>query len=297
MIYGIRTVLRYCLGRDIAGRHMAVYPDDTFIVSYPRSGNTWTRFLVANLLHPDEPVTFENIERIIPDSEAQSNRFLRSLPKPRLIKSHEYFHPRFRKVIYIVRDPRDVALSYYNFQRKYRQIEDGYPISQYALDFVKGQRGLGDWGTWSEHVNSWISTRRGQPEFLLLRYEDMMTDTGRELAKLAWFLGFEPTPTLLASTVESSSANRLRELERTQGKEWVSTKDRRNDIPFIGAATSGGWKKKLPANAAATIEKAWGPLMQALGYGLTTGARPEFDLPRMESSPDLHPTFHGESSG
>jgi len=45
----------------------------------------------------------------------------------RIIKSHEYFDPRSKKVIYIVRDPRDVALSYYDFSRKYRQIDDSYP--------------------------------------------------------------------------------------------------------------------------------------------------------------------------
>lgn len=74
MIYGIKRVGRYLLGIDIAGRSLAVHPDDTFIVSYPRSGNTWTRFLVANLIHPDQAATFANIERIIPDVEAQSSR-------------------------------------------------------------------------------------------------------------------------------------------------------------------------------------------------------------------------------
>ena len=47
MIYGIKTVVKYALGIDLAGRNFAVYPDDTFVVSYPRCGNTWTRFLIA----------------------------------------------------------------------------------------------------------------------------------------------------------------------------------------------------------------------------------------------------------
>ena len=79
MIYGIKQVLKYILRRDIAGRSLAVYPDDTFIVSYPRSGNTWTRFLIANLLHPEEPATFANIERLVPDSEAQSSWSLKQI--------------------------------------------------------------------------------------------------------------------------------------------------------------------------------------------------------------------------
>jgi hypothetical protein len=293
MIYGIRTVVRYLLGTDIAGRTLAIYPDDTFVVSYPRSGNTWTRFLIANLLHPEEPVTFATIERIVPDSEAQSRRTLRSIPRPRVIKSHQYFHPRFRKVIYIVRDPRDVVLSYYDFQRKYRQIQDGYPLSQYVREFLEGGLGLGDWGTWAENVQSWISTREGHPGFLLLRYEDMSANTGQELAKLAWFLGINPNPQLLANAIERSSADRLRELERVQAKEWVSTKNRRDDIPFIRTATSGGWKENLPADAVASIEGAWGSLMRHLGYPLTMG---EPSQPGPQAA-DLQPSFRGETSG
>src|SRR6476646_4264045 len=121
MLFGIKSVFKYLLGTDIADRNVAVYADDTFVVSYPRSGNTWTRFLIANLLHPDLNVSFTNIEKLIPDTSSQSNRALKRTPRPRIIKTHEYFDHRYPKVIYIVRDPRDVVLSYYDFQRKYRQ--------------------------------------------------------------------------------------------------------------------------------------------------------------------------------
>jgi hypothetical protein len=271
MIYGVQRVVKFILGKDIAGRDLAVYADDTFIVSYPRSGNTWTRFLIANLLHPDEPATFANIERLVPDSEAQSCRYFKTIPRPRVIKSHQYFDHRYRKLIYIVRDPRDVALSYYDFQRKYRQIEDGYPLSQYVSDFVGARLSSADWGTWGENVGSWIAARQKHPGFLLLRYEDMIVDTERELVKIAVFLGIEPNRQLLANTIDRSSAERMRGLEKTQGSEWVSTKNKRSDIPFIRTASSGGWKNLLPSDAIAVIESAWGPLMSSLGYELVTG--------------------------
>lgn len=270
MIWGLKRVVRYALGTDVAGRNLAVYPDDTFIVSYPRSGNTWTRFLVANLVFPEQQVTFANIERLIPDCEAQSSRYVKRVPRPRIIKSHEYFDPRYMKVLYIVRDPRDVALSYYDFSRKYRQIEDGYPLSRYASDFVAGRLSSADWGTWAENVSSWVHTRNGQPGFLLLRYEDMLSNAERELTKVAAFLGIASTPERLAAAVERSSADRMRNLEATQGDQWVSTKNKRSDIPFVRTAASGLWKEKLPASSIAEIEAAWGPLMRSLGYELTT---------------------------
>ena len=268
MIWGLKRVIKYALGTDVAGRNLAVYPDDTFIVSYPRSGNTWTRFLVANLVHPGPPVTFANIERLIPDCEAMSSRYVKRVPRPRIIKSHEYFDPRYKKVIYIVRDPRDVALSYYDFSRKYRHIGDSYPLTRFVSDFVAGRLSSVDWGTWGENVSSWFYTRNGRPEFLLLRYEDMLSNTQSELMKVAPFLDIEPAPDRLTAAVERSSADRMRSLEATQGDQWVSTRNKRSDIPFVRTASSGWWKEKLPPTSIAEIESAWGPLMRELGYQL-----------------------------
>ncbi|MGA2347505.1 MAG: hypothetical protein ABSF93_15935, partial [Candidatus Sulfotelmatobacter sp.] len=47
---------RVLTGRQIAGRGVTVFPDDIFLVSYPRSGNTWTRFLLGNLIDQNNPV-------------------------------------------------------------------------------------------------------------------------------------------------------------------------------------------------------------------------------------------------
>ena len=106
-----------------------------------------------------------------------SSRYLKRIPRPRIIKSHEYFDPRYKKVIYIVRDPRDVALSYYDFCAEISA--DRRPVSRsrrFVSDFVGGRLSSVDWGTWGENVASWFYTRSGRPNFLLLRYEDMLAD-------------------------------------------------------------------------------------------------------------------------
>lgn len=270
MIYGIQTVVKYILGTDRAERNFAVYPDDTFVVSYPRSGNTWTRFLIANLVYPDKNVGFTNIENLIPDTSSQSNRALKATPRPRIIKTHEYFDHRYPKLIYIVRDPRDVALSYYDFQRKYRQIDDAYPLQKYVDDFVEGKLVSIGWGTWGENVASWIYTRSKRKEFLLLRYEDMMKDTYHELTRVAEFMGIEPDPSRLRKAIERSSADRMRELEKREADHWVATKNRRSDIPFVRVAKSGNWRTSLPENCVRQIEDAWGDLMTTLGYELVS---------------------------
>jgi estrone sulfotransferase len=270
MMYGMKVVLKYLLGTDIADRNLAVYSDDTFIVSYPRSGNTWTRFLIANLVFPSESVSFTNIERLIPDTSSQSNRALKRTPRPRIIKSHQYFDPRYRRVLYIVRDPRDLVLSYYNFQRKYRQIADDYPLADYVDDFVEGRLISADWGTWGENVASWIYTRQNHSGFLLLRYEDMKSDTDQQLRRIAAFLGLQPTPERLKQAIDASSSDRMREMERTQSDQWVATKKHRKDIPFVGTATSGRWQSDLPHALVLKIESTWGNLISALGYPSVT---------------------------
>jgi sulfotransferase family protein len=270
MIYGIKKIVRYALGTDIAGRTLAVRPDDTFIVSYPRSGNTWTRFLIANLLHPDKAVTFANIEELIPDAEAQSSRYMKRVPSPRVIKSHQYFDHRYRKVIYIVRDPRDVVVSYYQFARKYRSVQDGSSLESFVSDFVRGRLSSASWGTWGENVSTWTAARHGQESFLLLRYEDLIAGATIELKRLAQFLGIDVTLQHLLDAVNRSSADRMRDLEKSQSDTWVSTKNKRNDIPFIGPASTGNWKAKLTDRSVEEIESAWGALMVQVGYELST---------------------------
>ena len=106
--------MRRALGLHHPGRNLEVWTDDVFIVSYPKSGNTWTRFLIANLVYPETPADFSNINRLTPDPEALSKREMAKMPRPRIIKSHQYFDPRYKRVIYVVRDPRDVALSQFH---------------------------------------------------------------------------------------------------------------------------------------------------------------------------------------
>ena len=283
MIFSVKKLLKNALGLDIAGRTLAVRPDDTFVVSYPRSGNTWTRFLIANLLHPHESVTFANIERLVPDAALQSSRYMRGIPSPRTIKTHSYFDPRYPRVIYIVRDPRDVVLSEYDLMRKFRNIGDTYPLERFIEDFVAGTGPLisAGWGTWGENVASWAFARGARPGFLLLRYEDMKEHPEQELTRIAKFLGIDASHELLQTTLERSSADRMREMEKAQGNDWVSTKDKRSDIPFIRTAAAGGWKTKLRPESVAEIESAWGNVMVQLGYELVT-RKPENKVDDLE---------------
>ena len=254
------------LGRRPAGRALTVFPHDIFLVSYPRSGNTWSRFLVGNLLNRSDPVTFANVERRVPTIYAWPDRTLRSLP--RILKSHESFDPRYPRVIYILRDPREVAVSLYYYLLKMGVLRDGYSIDDFVVRFIKADvvPYLDRMGCWEDHVLSWLRMRMGKPGFLLIRYEDLVDNPAKQLAKLAPLLGVDPTPEIIERAVNECSAGNMRSLETKQSKDWLVTKKSRQDIRFVREAKTGGWRDKLSASSVLAIEQAWGATMRELGY-------------------------------
>jgi hypothetical protein len=281
LINHLRKVTDVALDRQPAARNLTVLPGDIFVVSYPKSGNTWTRFLLGNLIYQDEPVTFANVEYRLPSVYVHSDRKLRKLP--RILKSHDCFDPRYKTVIYIVRDPRDVLVSAYHYAIKVGAVPQSWGIEKFVPALLDGSFDSGRvlsprFGSWYDNVASWLAMRHNR-KFLLLRYEDMIEDPERELVRVADFLGLEATPERLARAVRLSAADHMRELEKTQADEWSLTKNTRADIAFIRKAKAGGWRSELPPQTVAEVEKAWGSLMRTLGYELST-VRPEFtELP------------------
>jgi sulfotransferase family protein len=265
----IAAYARVVTKQQPAARGLTVYPDDTFLVSFPRSGNTWTRFLVCNLIDPDNPVDFAQLESRIPEIYDVTDRALRAFPRPRIIKSHESFDPRYKQVIYVVRDPRDVLLSYYEFQLKRRVITEACSLENFVPRFMESEFEPKT-GSWRDHVLSWIATRDGQKNFLLLRYEDMLANAQQESLKIASFLGLDSSPERITRAVDLSSADRMRSLEKEQSGEWKETKNTRQDKPFVRQAISGGWKSALPEHCVAELETAWGDVMRSVGYQLWT---------------------------
>lgn len=288
MIKRLRTRIRdyvvevaaVALRRKAAGHEFQVFDDDVFLVSYPRSGNTWARFLIGNVMNPDDPVTFGNLELRMPSIYTFPNRALRRLP--RVLKSHDVYDPRYPRVIYFARDPRDVAVSFYHYNLKVRRFTDEVMLDEFVDRFVAAKiwPSVDLYGTWENHLLSWVKMRGGSENFCFVRYEDMLRDPVAELKKMSLLLDISPSPETLARAVELSSADRMRALEKTHAG-WVSTKGTRKDKPFVRAAKSGNWQNALSEASVRKIEQAWGATMQKVGYELTTSPK----LDRAETAP------------
>jgi hypothetical protein len=265
----IQIVTQTALGIRPAGHGVTVLPNDVFLVGHFRSGTTWSRFLFGNFVHTDQAVTFANVGDLVPSIYEHADRQLRA--RPRLLKSHESFDPRYPRVIHIVRDPRDVAVSLYYYCMKVRVIPDGFPKEDFVERFLRTKTGSAAdrVGSWEDHTLSWLRLRQGRDTYRMVRYEDLLTQAEQELRKVAPLLGIDPTPERMERAIRLSSAGEMRTLEKTQSKMWVTTKDSRQDIPFVREAKFGGWKTSLPEASVRKIEQAWGSTMEELGYELS----------------------------
>ncbi len=263
MLQRLKRALKVALNLE-RGRQLTVFEDDIFLVSYPKSGNTWTKFLVANLYDRKHATTFSSIDRVIPDIYMSTGKALENMARPRILKSHECFDPRYKKVIYIVRDPRDVSLSYYHHWIKFYGLADDYPLDKFIVRFIRGE--LDPYGSWGENVGSWLGARQQDDNFLLIRYEDLLEHTERELAKTAAFLSWTVSQADIGKAIMLCSPDNMRRLEQDESQAVRFLKKSRADKFFVRNAKAGAWRTELSSQTAGAIQSAWGKLMQDLNY-------------------------------
>jgi sulfotransferase family protein len=244
-------------------RHATVSRQDAFLVSYPKSGNTWLKFMLTSLLSGNE-ADFDNDSSVI--ANVGSHRATpRLLPDGgRLIKSHEpYSNPQkhaYRKAIYLVRDGRDVAVSYYHTLIRRGKFEGDF--GPFLRLFLGG--GVDGYGPWHQHVESWLaSPLRANGSLLVLKYEDLLTEPVQGVGQVMEFLGRPVSPEQAEETVRAYSVERMREQER---QSRFHEKKKRRDIMFVRSAKSGGWVETFTPEDEAFFATVAGEVLGQLGY-------------------------------
>ncbi len=192
----IRCKLRHArefLADQLLGRApAAVQPTDCFITSWPRSGNTWMRFLVGHAVCTHvSALDGPSLDQLIPVADRADLPRLLAQPAgqtPRFFKCHEPCIPYLTRgrVVHIIRDGRDAALSYYDYKRntgksRYHDLS----FSQFLRLMLRGKVG---YGSWHDNVGGWWS-RRDHPAVLIIRYEDMLADTESQLRRVLRHFG------------------------------------------------------------------------------------------------------------
>ncbi len=244
-------------------RHTAISRRDAFLASYPKSGNTWLKFMLTHLLG-DREADLDNDSTVVADVGSH-----RSTPRVlpgggRLIKSHEpYAAPQkrfYRKAIYLIRDGRDVAVSYY-YTLIRRGLYEG-DFAPFLRLFLEG--GVDGYGPWHEHVESWLeSPLRSDGSLLVLKYEELLADPVGGLSAAMEFLGVPVARERAEQTIEAYSAERMRERER---RTRFHERKKRQDIMFVRAARAGDWAETFAPADEALFREVTGDLLERLGY-------------------------------
>ncbi|QDG51705.1 sulfotransferase domain-containing protein [Persicimonas caeni] len=214
-------------------------PNDIYLTSYPRSGNTWTRFLLANYL-TGEACDFDAVYRCVPDLYVSPERCA-ELPSPRFLKSHEPYVPEYRRVIYIVRDGRDVAVSYYFYCRQRGTISQEMSFDDYLTLFNRGQ--VGPYGSWSTHLNSWLDNLEPSGRLLLIRYRDLKEDTAQQLRRILEFAGLDINVDRVERAVTDARFERMQRQERIMRQRNLQTSADGQSLKAVRKGQTDQWQE------------------------------------------------------
>jgi Sulfotransferase domain len=226
-----------------------------WLASYPKSGNTWTRAFLHNLLHVTsgqkraqkineldefsvgsagkglfkEVVGFELTDEHLGEIAAARAKVQQKIADAGeglvFVKTHQAIvidrgYPTINfavtaGAIYIVRNPLDVAISYAHHLGKSIDFTIDFLNLKNAETAITEKQVYEVYGSWSQHVLSW--TRKPHPAIYVMRYEDMLTEPQKTFGALARHLLFTPTDEQLIDAIDRSSFERLREQEEKAG--------------------------------------------------------------------------------
>ena len=241
-----------------------IFNDDVFLVSYPKSGNTWISFLLANVMciesDIDVEVNFFNLHDFIPEYLHQNHFALRmnGIGRfPRIIKSHNEVNPIFHKVILIVRDPRDVMVSYWHYLVGQGLLSPDIPVKDLVLDKHKGIE------AWSRHTRGWMERASEGKRVQIFRYEDFLKNPIEQLSKVFNLLGYTINPDALELAVKNSSIDVMKKLELTTRRSNFHLESNKLNFVRRGAASQGS---DLDGTSLEYINDLCSDLMRRLGY-------------------------------
>ena len=242
-------------------RHRGLRPLDGMLASYPRSGTTWLRFMLTEVFTgedarfepDDQPIIYVGGHAAAPDLLPGGGR---------MIFTHETFPVGNRRVIYVVRDPRSVAVSEYRWL--IRRGLAPRTFERFLDEFLMGRSN--PWGRWDAHVHGWLDSDSAKGHQLqVVRFEALRWAPETELADVVRFLGGDSDRGIVARAVENNTLDRMREKEEKAPDKAFAPGVRR-DVQFVKEGATEGWTNALSQEHAEAIERTFRSAMVRLGY-------------------------------
>lgn len=256
-----------------------------WLASYPKSGNTWLRFMLSAYLYGPPQASIAVAQRI-PDIHRPVPGQLPPAD-PEIVKTHYMLtdeHPRRNETagaIHIMRNPRDVALSALNYRKLAGETANTISEADYLTSFIQ-TRGDSDWlrigfGTWADHARSWTTTDRFP--VLSLRYEQLKADPQSGLRAMIDFLNIDFDQDRFNAAIVASSFDAMRALEIREKQQLKAEKNpldkrlfvgtsraTRKGVYFVNKGASGQSLAGISPKLEEAFIKAFAADMHAFGY-------------------------------
>ena len=274
-----------------------------WIASYPKSGNTWLRSIITSLLYTTDGIfdfklikkikqfptrnQFQEFTKNFNDINEISKFWLLAQDKINLTEEIKFFKTHNLNcavnknsftnkshtlgTIYVVRDPRNLVNSIKNHYNKGNDEEaKNFLISKKILSRVPKDNEADIatlLGSWSDHYNFW--TKRNS-NLLLIKYEDLILDTKKELERiiiyLKKFMTVEINPEKIKNILNTTSFDHLKDLENKGLFNENVYDSKKNKIRFFNKGPNNDWTKVLDKKIQDDIEKIFYKEMKELGY-------------------------------
>ena len=268
-----------------------------WLASYPKSGNTWMRSFLHNLLrnsaapvdineidqfclgesaggwyrrHLSQPIMETPLEDIAALRPTVHREFTQVFPDSVFVKTHNFLGDWYGQplhnmdvtagAIYVVRNPLDVVIS---MTHHFGVDVDG-AIARMGNDggvTEASEEHIPEFhSSWSRHVESWTS--HPNPQLYVVRYEDLLAKPRKYFKEVTQFLGLNPPRERLERAIRNSSFKVLKEQERKRSFKEKS----QHAEAFFREGRAEQWRDLLSRDQVRAIIDKHGQQMERFGY-------------------------------
>ncbi|XP_048225361.1 sulfotransferase 2A1-like [Perognathus longimembris pacificus] len=248
-------------GIKAAHEKFVVKDEDIITVTYPKSGTHWMIEILCLILNKGDPEWIRSVpiwDRFPWIEMEWGSRRIRDMKEgPRQLTSHlpiqlfpKSFFTSKAKLIYVIRNPKDVLVSGYYFYSQSKIMKHPESLQQYYEWFIQGNV---QYGSWFAHVLGWMSMRERE-NVLVLSYEALKKDTRSTVKRICQFLGKKLEPQELDLVLENSSFQAMKENKMSN----FSLMDRSYfpaGVEMTRRGMVGDWKNHLTIAQAEAFDK------------------------------------------